>query len=143
MSSNQKSLEYPEAAIVFLRTAQWLNYELAQQLEPYDLTAQQLKVLSIIAHSSEHRVTVNEIKAQMFDPMSNVSRLLNKLVSKKLIIKQRDKHDQRQVNIVLTPSGSDLLCQGKQAMDLGLAAMNKLLPAELKKLTQLMLKIRK
>ncbi|KGJ97540.1 MarR family winged helix-turn-helix transcriptional regulator [Colwellia psychrerythraea] len=129
-------------AISFLKTAQWLNSEVSRQLEPLDLTAQQLKVLSIVALSENKQATVNEIKAQMFDPMSNVSRLLNKLMGKQLIIKVRNQEDQRLVHIKITKLGIESMCAGKKLMDQGLSAVGKLQDDELELLAKLISKIR-
>ena len=139
MSDNNN---FGKSAIYFLQTAQWLNNEISRQLEPFDLTAQQLKILSIIAMHPDQRASVNEIKAQMLDPMSNVSRLLNKLVDKKLIVKSRDQQDQRLVYIHITKAGIELMCAGKKAMDKGMAAFEKLEKIELDQLTNLIQKLR-
>jgi DNA-binding MarR family transcriptional regulator len=125
-----------------LQTAQRLNSEVTRQLEPLDLTAQQLKVLSIVAQSQHKKATVNEIKSQMFDPMSNVSRLLNKLMDKALITKVRDKKDKRLVYIQITSLGIELMCSGKTMMDNALSPLAKLQDDELAQLTRLINKIR-
>lgn len=129
-------------AILFLQTAQWLNSEVSRQLEPLDLTAQQLKILSVVAQSPNKQATVNEIKSQMLDPMSNVSRLLNKLMDKKLIIKVRNQQDQRLVYIQITSLGLESMCAGKKLMDQALSPMNKLQPEELELFNKLIKKIK-
>ena len=134
---------YKNIAISFLQTAQWLNSEVSRQLEPLDLTAQQLKILHIVAQSSDKQATVNEIKAQMFDPMSNVSRLLNKLMDKKLIIKVRNQQDQRLVYIKNTELGIELMCTGKKLMDKAFLPMDNLNAEELAVLAKLIKKIRR
>ncbi|MEE9445314.1 MAG: MarR family transcriptional regulator [Cocleimonas sp.] len=134
---------HKEIAINFLKTAQWLNGEISHKLEPFDITAQQLKILSIVAQSPNSQATVNEIKAKMFDPMSNVSRLLNKLMTKKLIIKIRNQEDQRIVHIQITKAGITLMCLGKEAMDQGLSSLGKLETEELEHLSKILRKVRK
>jgi len=133
---------YENVAISFLQTAQWLNSEVSRQLEPLDLTAQQLKILHIVYKSTDKQATVNEIKAQMLDPMSNVSRLLNKLMDKKLIIKVRNQQDQRLVYIQNTKLGVELMCMGKKLMDEAFLPMDKLNTEELELFSQLISKIR-
>ena len=137
-----KNDRHKQVAISFLQSANWLNAEISRLLEPYDLTLQQLKVLSIIYQAEAHRATVNQIKEQMIDPSSNVSRLLNKLMDKKLISKVRSEDDQRVVHIHISLLGQQLMCEGKEAMDQGMAVMNKLTAAELSQLEQLMDKLR-
>ena len=131
-----------EAAISFLQAATWLNGQISQLLDPLDLTLQQLKILSIIYQSSEHKATVNQIKKQMIDPSSNVSRLLNKLMDKGLIEKIRNREDQRVVYIHISKAGIKTMCVGKQAMDQGMSVMGKLDIEELEQLETLMHKLR-
>lgn len=131
-----------QAAIKLIQTSQWLYTELAQKLEPLDLTGQQLKILSILAISQEEKVMVNDIKAQMLTPMSNVSRLLNKLMEKALIVKVRDNEDQRKVYINITPLGKKSLAAGKVKMDSAFSALNQLTQDEQNQLIQLLNKIK-
>lgn len=131
-----------KAAIKLIQTAQWLNSELTQKLEPIDLTGQQLKILSIIAIADAQKVMVNEIKSKMLTPMSNVSRLLNKLMDKKLIVKVRDHEDQRKVYIEITTLGKQFLCEGKAIMDTTFSVIDKLNPEEQTQLTRLLEKIK-
>ncbi|OMH33876.1 MarR family winged helix-turn-helix transcriptional regulator [Motiliproteus sp. MSK22-1] len=131
-----------EAAISLLQAANWLNAQISQHLDPLDLTLQQLKILSIIYRSSENKATVNQIKQQMIDPSSNVSRLLNKLMDKGLIEKIRNREDQRVVHIHISKAGIRMMCTGKQAMDQGMSVLGKLDLEELKQLDKLMNKLR-
>ncbi len=143
LSHDRDLILHKEIAIDFLKTAQWLNGEISHQLEPLDITAQQLKILSIVAQSPNSQATVNEIKAEMFDPMSNVSRLLNKLMIKKLIIKIRNQEDQRIVHIQITKAGVKLMCLGKEAMDKGLSSFGKLEAEDLEHFSKILKKVRK
>jgi len=138
----KEKLLVSQVAISFLQTAQQTSNEIAKKLEPFDLSAQQLKILSIVAKSDEQKVTVNDIKAEMFDPMSNVSRLLNKLMDKKLIIKIRDEVDQRLVFIKITKEGISSLIEGKNAMDEAMSTFENLTQKELITLSSLIQKIK-
>jgi len=138
----KEKLLVSQIAISFLQTAQQTSTEIAKKLEPFDLSAQQLKILSIVAKSDEEKVTVNDIKAEMFDPMSNVSRLLNKLMDKKLIIKIRDEEDQRLVFIQITKEGTTALIEGKNAMDEAMSSFENLTQEELITLSTLIQKIK-
>lgn len=138
----KEKLKPSNVAIVFLQTAQYISNEISKKLEPLDISSQQLKILSIVAFSEEKKVTVNEIKAEMFDPMSNVSRLLNKLMDKKLIVKIRDEKDQRLVFIEVTKEGLDLLYIGKKAMDEALKSFDSFNEKELEVLLSYMNKVK-
>ncbi|MDX1474540.1 MAG: winged helix DNA-binding protein, partial [Reinekea sp.] len=76
------------------------------------------------------------------DPMSNVSRLLNKLMEKQLIQKVRSAEDQRVVYIQLTDAGLKLLNDGQAALDQGMAALASLTTEQFKQLNQLLTQLR-
>ena len=105
-----------QLALRFLRTATQLQGQVDARLAVHDLSLQQLKVLSILKDSEGRRAQVSEIRSQMIDPNSNVSRLLNKLMEKNLIIKKRDEVDQRVVHIHLTAAGLDAMGVGHKVM---------------------------
>ncbi len=130
-----------QAAMALLQAAQWLNTDISQLLTPVDLTLQQLKILSIIAFSTDKKTTVNQIKQQMIDPNSNVSRLLNKLMQKQLIEKRREVDDQRVVYIHITSLGINKMRQGKKYMDQGMSVLSKLTATEQGQLVKMMDKL--
>lgn len=133
---------YKRATISFLQAANWLNGEIAALLSPLNISLQQLKILAIIYEEPAHKATVNTIRDNMMDPMSNVSRLLNKLMEKKLIEKVRNLEDQRIVHTHITASGINLMNQGRDLMDKGLRALCPLTTKELTQLERLMEKLR-
>ena len=77
-------------------------------LSPFKLSQTQLRILHVLSESEQSYMTVNEIKANMFDKNPNVSRSLNYLVDKGLISKVRDGNDQRVVKIMINKAGIDL-----------------------------------
>ena len=95
-------------------TANWLLNEIAITLKPIGLSLQQLNVLAILKGQPNHTATVNLIRERLIDRMPNVSRLLNKLMDKGLIKKDRDLSDQRVVYINLTPEGLKAALKGRE-----------------------------
>ena len=95
-------------------TANWLSNEIAIALKPIGLSLQQLNVLAILKGQPEHTATVNLIRERMIDRMPNVSRMLNKLMDKELIKKDRDLSDQRVVYIKLTTEGEKVANKGRE-----------------------------
>ena len=132
-----------QAIISFLHTANWLQGKIADLLAPYKLSLQQLKILAIVYDQPSHTATVNTIRERMLDPMSNVSRLLNKLMEKQYIEKVRSSEDQRVVHIHILPAGIEIMAQGRKSMDEGLNVLCHLDADELAQLEHLMEKIRK
>lgn len=101
-------------------TANWLLNQISTSLKPTGLSLQQFNVLSILNGQPEHTATVNLIKDRLIDRMPNVSRLLNKLMEKGLINKERNLSDQRVVYVKLTPEGERLRVIGRRILDEGL-----------------------
>jgi DNA-binding MarR family transcriptional regulator len=98
-------------------TANWLLNKIEITLKPVGLSLQQLNVLSILDGQPDKTATVNLIRERMIDRMPNVSRLLNKLMEKGLITKERDLSDQRIVYIKLTLQGQKTKVKGRELFD--------------------------
>lgn len=72
---------------------------------------QQYNVLRILRGKSPEPVKVNEIMERMLDKMSNASRLVDKLVLKKLVDRTECPKDRRAVDVVITAKGLELLAK--------------------------------
>ena len=95
------------------------NRILDKHLVPYDLTAQQFKVLVIVAlYGAE---TPADLCRSLCLDSGSMTRMLDRLEQKDLLVRTRSESDRRQVRLVLTESGkalSDLLPQiGAKAMN--------------------------
>jgi DNA-binding MarR family transcriptional regulator len=112
----QKQFNKPQhkAGMNLIFTANWLLNEIAITLKPVGLSLQQLNVLAILKGQPNHTATVNLIRERLIDRMPNVSRLLNKLMDKGLIKKDRDLSDQRVVYINLTSEGLKAALKGRE-----------------------------
>ena len=86
-------------------------------LKPTGLSLQQFNALSILHGQPNHTTTVNMIKDRLIDRMPNASRLLNKLLEKGLIEKERNSTDQRLVYVKLTKKGLDLKQKGRNIIN--------------------------
>lgn len=94
-------------------TANWLSSQYAAALKPLGLSLQQLNALSILKGQPDYTAPVNLIRDRLIDRMPNVSRLLNKLMEKGLVQKDRTSSDQRVVRITLTSKGEQVAEQGR------------------------------
>ncbi len=108
---NQKKFRNPyhKVTINMMYTNSWLINKYAKILRPYNLTDQQFKVLKILRENHPQACSVNYIIEGMVDKMSNVSRLVDKLVAKKLVTKVKSTFDLRSVNVVLTEKGKFII----------------------------------
>jgi len=98
-------------------TGNWVLNSLAVALKPTGLSLQQFNALSILYGQPKQTATVNLIKDRLIDRMPNTSRLLNKLMEKGLVEKERNAGDQRVVYIKLTPGGAKLKEEARKLVD--------------------------
>jgi DNA-binding MarR family transcriptional regulator len=106
-----------QAGMNVIFTANWLSNQYAAALKPIGLSLQQLNVLSILKGQPDYTAPVNVIRDRLIDRMPNVSRLLNKLMEKGLVQKDRILSDQRVVHIKLTAKGEQVAKQGRVLFD--------------------------
>jgi len=125
-----------------LFTGKWITNLIAKQLKPFKLTNQQYNVLRILRGQGNNYISVNAISGRMIDKMSNVSRLIDKLVEKNLVVRKVNKEDRRQADIAISQKGLDLVNSiEKTEPDLKLN-FNTLSDEEAKQLNKLLDKLR-
>jgi DNA-binding MarR family transcriptional regulator len=78
-------------------------------LKPYDISFQQFNILSILRGQYPNTASIQLIKERMIDQNSDVSRLVDRLLKKKLLNRTTCPKDRRQVDVVITQSGLDIL----------------------------------
>lgn len=140
----QKSFKnvYQKVAVNLMYTDSWLLNHYTQLLKPYNLSDKQYFVLKILSESHPNAVSVNFIIERMLDKMSNASRLVDKLVEKKLVVKVRSKIDKRSMNVAITPKGLLLVDELNKKVALWEANYSKLTKEEIKILHNLLNKMR-
>lgn len=90
-------------------TGVWLQQKMGQLLKPFDITEPQYNVLRILRGQQGEAMNLYEIQNRMIQKMSNVSRLIDKLVAKKLVTRKECRENRRRVDIAITQKGLDLL----------------------------------
>lgn len=83
-----------------LRATELFGRELAQSV---GLTAPQLRTLQIVAEKGQ--CTATEISLRMHISQATVTSLVDKLVRKEMVVRQRSEKDRRQTNIVASEEG--------------------------------------
>lgn len=78
-------------------------------LKPFDLSPEQYNVLRILRGQNGVPTTVSSIQDRMLNKMSNASRLVDKLKIKQLVERRECPSDRRQVDIVITEKGLQIL----------------------------------
>ncbi|MGL4596963.1 MAG: MarR family winged helix-turn-helix transcriptional regulator [Bacteroidia bacterium] len=100
---------YDKLFVNIMYTSSFLAIQGARNFKPFGLTTQQYNVLRILRGQVPNACTVSVIQERMIDRSSNASRLIDKLVEKKLVDRKVCKNDRRQVDIRITESGLSLL----------------------------------
>ncbi len=90
-------------------TSSWLNSLSAERLKPFGISPPQYNVLRILKGKHPEGYCNHEITSRMIDKSSNVTRIVDKLLEKKLLDRKENKADRRLVDIKITPSGLKLL----------------------------------
>jgi DNA-binding MarR family transcriptional regulator len=102
---------YHRLMVNLIYTSNWIADDQMHLLKPFRLTLQQYNVLRILRGQFPDPVKVSDITERMLDKMSNASRLVDKLVAKKLVQRTECPSDRRAVDVVITESGLALLKQ--------------------------------
>jgi DNA-binding MarR family transcriptional regulator len=109
--------EHQKAGVNILYTASWFSKELTRALRPHDISWQQFNIMRILRGQKGCPLPLKSISERMIDPMSNTSRLVDKLVSKGYVERKSDTCDRRQIAISLTASGQQHLTEASNTVD--------------------------
>ena len=101
--------EYHKALVNIVFTYNWMIEKQAMHLKPYNISLQQYNILRILKGQHPNPATVKLIKERMLDKMSDVSRLVEKLRVKGLAERDICQHDRRNVDVIITNKGLELL----------------------------------
>jgi len=93
------------AILNVLFTASWVMGEHGRLLKPFGISPQQYNVLRILRGSHPNRLTVRNIKERMLDKTPNVTRLVDKLIQKDWVARERCNEDRRVVFVTITEAG--------------------------------------
>ena len=107
---NQKKFrsETQKLIINMIYTNNWLEGKMKVFFDHAELTPQQYNVLRILRGSKES-VSTSQIRERMLDKMSDVSRIVDRLILKSLVSKKTDNNDKRLVQVEITKKGLKLL----------------------------------
>jgi DNA-binding MarR family transcriptional regulator len=102
-----------QKAFVNLRyTSNWILKKQNTFMSKYELTMPQFNILRILRGAGNGiYLSVNTIKSRMVEISPNTTRLMDKLLDKKLIERERSTNDKRIVNVCITKLGMNLLAE--------------------------------
>ncbi len=99
------------AVIGILHAADLLRRRGAALLEPYGITLQQFNVLRILRGARPDGLCTLTIAARMIEQAPGITRLIDRLEAKQLVVRVRSSEDRRQVWCRITPAGLRLLAR--------------------------------
>ncbi|MEM7107111.1 MAG: MarR family transcriptional regulator [Bacteroidota bacterium] len=101
--------EHQKALINLIYTSNHITGHMNEFFKVYDITRQQYNVLRILRGQHPKPASVNLIKERMLDKMSDASRIVKRLLDKKLIERNISYDDRRSVEITISEKGLNLL----------------------------------
>lgn len=103
--------------MALLRTADRVRRHLGRVVAREHLTLQQYNVLRILRGAGEHPLSALEIGERLIEETPGVSRLIERLVAKGLVRRDRGREDRRLLECSITDAGHRLLAQLDRAVD--------------------------
>jgi len=100
--------EYQKATINLIYTFNWMNEQIKNMLDQYDITPQQFNILRILRGAGKPISTL-QIRQRMLDKMSDTSRIVDRLIKKELVKKVVCEGDRRLVDVSISERGLQLL----------------------------------
>jgi DNA-binding MarR family transcriptional regulator len=100
---------YQKVAVNLIYTANWLQAIQQDFFKEFGITSSQFNILRILRGQSPNKISGAEIKSRMLDKNSDIPRLLERLLKKKLITKMPCHNDKRAADIVISPKGLEVL----------------------------------
>ncbi|MBS1628148.1 MAG: MarR family transcriptional regulator [Bacteroidetes bacterium] len=117
IQSNKFKNEVHKAGLNILYTAWWLKTLSCKELKEFGLTHEQYNVLRILKGKHPNQMCVKDIAGRMIEKNSNVPRIIDRLVVKKLVKRTQGEHDGRQTVMSLTQAGLSVLESSTKKID--------------------------
>lgn len=123
-------------------TTNWLTAKQDTLFKNSGITVQQYNVLRILRGQYPNPCSIKLIKERMLDRMSDTSRIVDKLYTKKLLLRKESLSDRRSVDVIISDKGLELLKSLDYIDDLSKQAIKSLSNDEINTLNNLLDKLR-
>lgn len=136
----RKPFEDPgrEAVVTLLRTAEVLRHALDRALVPHGISPEQYNVLRILRGARGTGHATLAIAERMISRSPNITRLVDKLIAKGLVRRDREASDRRLAIVLITPEGLTMLRRLDRDVDRVLGGTKCLDPTELRSLISML-----
>jgi MarR family transcriptional regulator, organic hydroperoxide resistance regulator len=132
-----------EATVALLHTTDVVRRRLARVVASHGITLQQYNVLRILRGAGGEPMSALDIAERLIEETPGISRLLDRLVAKKLIQRERCSEDRRRLECSITAKGLELLARlDEPVLAADSAAMDGLTAREVATLSDILTRIR-
>ncbi|OUR99310.1 MarR family transcriptional regulator [Flavobacteriales bacterium 33_180_T64] len=111
IKSTIKLGEEEKTVINLIYTNNWLKEKTVLCFKSHDLSPEQYNVLRILRGQKGNPSNLSTIQERMLNKMSNTTRLIDKLITKDLVIRQTCPSNRRKIEIFITQKGLNLLAE--------------------------------
>ena len=135
--------EIHKASLNILYTAYWMKSHLSSVFKEHGITEEQFNVMRILKGKHPEAMCVRDIASRMIEKNSNVPRIIDRLVIKKLVKRATSKEDKRETLITLTDKGITHLASASETVEKRSNEILSLTESEATQLHELLEKLRK
>lgn len=115
IKQKQFANEHEKLMVNLLFTSNQFNASFNRTLKPYGISSQQFNILRILRGQFPKAAPLKLITERMIDKMSNTSRLVEKLRQKGLVERHINPKNRREVAIIITSKGLELIKEASEA----------------------------
>lgn len=94
-----------------LSCQQKLSYNISKEMKAFGITRQQYEVLAILNDNADKPMNLNKVKSHLRENVPDISRIVQRLVEKRLINRSRQANDKRNSSISINKEGISLIEQ--------------------------------
>ena len=142
IKSSRFASEKHKATLNVIYSAYWLRNNFSAVSKKEDLTVEQFNVMRILKGMHPEQMCVKDISERMVEKSSNVPRIIDKLVMKKLAKRATSKIDKRETLVSLTDKGIGILDKASALMEEATNEIKGLTESEAQQLNELLEKMR-
>lgn len=142
IQSSKFKNEMHKASLNILYTAWWLKTQMSKVLKEFGLTHEQYNVMRILKGKYPEQMCVKDISCRMIEKSSNVPRIIDRLVLKKLVKRADSPTDKRETVITLTQAGIAVLAASTESVNQLMEQMVQIETAEAQELNRLLERMR-
>lgn len=117
IKQNKYKNEHHRLMLNLLYTSGMITASQTRFFKSFGLSPQQYNVLRILRGQLPNPANLGLVQERMLDQMSNASRLVEKLKVKKLVSRKASAQDRRQIDLLITAEGLELLSKIDDVFD--------------------------